>query len=131
MRTIRWSVWVAALIMATPIYAQSARKVSLGVNEARVSVERLIKLSEVDALAKTPAEKDVATLLARERIDMYVTGVRDLGEGREWCIYTQSILPHEVIDRVMTELQRLPAEAQKENAARAIGDMLTRQYPCH
>jgi Rap1a immunity proteins len=134
---------LAALLVATPMRAQTVNQAvhhpvnqratqgsDQGIKEARVSVERLLKLSLVDALAKTPAEQAVATLLARERVDMYVTGVRDLGEGRQWCIYRQNILPHEVVDRVLGELRSLKGDALHGNAAHAVADVLKKQYPC-
>jgi voltage-gated potassium channel Kch len=126
---------VPALLATGPLYAQEINRsgspqTEVGVNEARISVERLLKLAEVDALAMTAAEKDVAALLARERVDMYITGVRDLGEGRDWCIYRQNVLPHEVIDRTMVALRALKGDALRGNAARATADVLTKQYPC-
>lgn len=66
----------------------------------------------------------------REKVDAYLSGIKDGAHGREWCL-ARPVLPGELNLAVVRHLKATRKPAQlKENAAPLVLAELRRRFPC-
>lgn len=96
----------------------------------RISVTRLLEYIEPGNGSRPPLpswDDGLRRQLAADEATMYITGVRDAGEGRVWCVVASNVPPQEVVDAVIAELKKAPKQA---NAAAHVAAALARTFPC-
>ncbi|WP_295943114.1 Rap1a/Tai family immunity protein [uncultured Xanthomonas sp.] len=102
----------------------------------QLSAADLLRLLRGDAqAAATPlagsAEQRRAQAGALARL--YIAGVADASEGRQWCAGAQGVLTHELVDRVFTALAALaalPPAQLRQRAAVPVEQALHDAFPC-
>ncbi|MCW0411920.1 hypothetical protein NG831_16995 [Xanthomonas sacchari] len=99
----------------------------------QLSAADLLRLLRGDAqaaatpLAGSAEQRRVqAGALAR----LYIAGVADASEGRQWCAGAQGVLTHELVDRVFTALAALPPAQLRQRAAVPVEQALHDAFPC-
>ncbi|MEE3664815.1 Rap1a/Tai family immunity protein [Brenneria sp. g21c3] len=82
-----------------------------------------------------PAERFLNAWLSkndeRERMkaNMYLLGVMDATENKEWCSY-KIALPHSLRESLFDYIAKLPTERKKERASKIITEALAKDLPC-
>lgn len=94
----------------------------------RFSGAELFSALEGD-LAPEVTDQELRRALSGAKGHAYVAGVADATETKKWC-GEGAVLPHELIDRVMTYLSDLSAKRLDENAAVLVGEALAKSFPC-
>lgn len=95
----------------------------------RMSVERLRELESGTPLSPPLPDWSSATItrIAREQAGMYIAGVLDGGEQRQWCVAQSGVPPHEVDQALMRALAEAPGD---DNAAAALRNAAETRFPC-
>ena len=66
---------------------------------------------------------------ARLKANMYLMGVMEATEGREWCSYRRA-KPGSLREAVYTFFEKLPQQRRGEPAAALIKEALMQELPC-
>ena len=67
--------------------------------------------------------------LQKARAIAYIAGVADATSGTRWCV-AGAVLPHELADRVYTQLRTLASDRLERNASSLVVEGLAEAFPC-
>lgn len=119
-----------AVAAGPPKATDSPGPVEAPLTSYRISVARLLEYIEPGNGSRPPLpgwDDGLRRQLAADEAGMYITGVRDAGEGRVWCVVASNVPPQEVVDTVVADLKKAPQQA---NAAAHVAAALARSFPC-
>lgn len=72
---------------------------------------------------------ETGRVLSHARAIAYITGVADATSGTRWC-RAGTILPHELVDRVYTDLRTFTSDRLKGSASSLVVEGLAKAFPC-
>lgn len=78
-----------------------------------------------DSLDLTPPQQ-----LAQQQAKLYIAGVHDATEGKNWCYGAQRPKPAAIEDAALAALRALPRAQRKRNAADLIVQAWAARWPC-
>ncbi|MFE8100782.1 Rap1a/Tai family immunity protein [Brenneria goodwinii] len=129
----KYSVFLFTAIMLL------ASSIASGASDIKPSDDSANLLRDPSLLSRNdinmPAERFLNAWLSnndeRERIkaNMYLLGVMDATESKEWCSYKVA-LPHSLRESLFDYFNKLPAERKKERASKIITEALAKDLPC-
>ena len=129
--TVAGSLGVAVAEPPTPIKASSSAIEQRIDQSARYSTRYLVQLYQGDTyLSPLPKDADERPYkdAARNAALAYLAGVIDSAEHIRWCVNQSSLPPREVDQLLINELVK--KENQQISAAKALGEVLSKRFPC-
>lgn len=123
----RPTLLIAGLLIATPLWAASSQ------DDSSNLLRDPNKLSRNDV--RMSAEKFISAWLTKDneqeqlKANMYLLGVMDATEGKEWCSYDVA-LPGSLRESIYSYFKKLPQERKREAASKLIIEALVQDLPC-